>query len=189
MTSDLNAFASPRTSHGDYGLNQPVGAWPSAGENIVVNCRIVGSRVVQIGYDLADPTIAWIRNRSLDAAAWSEWKELQGGDIPEPPGPTPKVDSLSPESGVAGQGKKITVIGSGFTAESKIWTAAIGAGETSDTERNTTFVSETELYFNASSIAVAEPGLLIWVKNADGQEATGIEWPVAAAPPPEPETT
>ena len=170
-TNDLNQLSSPPGANGNYGINQPVNAWPGASSDVVIWQVNIGDEVRQMGRDAGAAPDAPIMSRAFTDGAWSEWSE-SGGSEPAPPVPDqpPVVSNLVPTGGEEGVATTIHVYGANFDSASRIWAAG--------SERVTTFVSASELTWAAAAAQMVPPSFDVWVVNDDDQESARLSFTV-----------
>ena len=80
---NLNRLTQSAGVHGDYGVFDPVNAWPGA-KDVIVSVLQTGASLLQIGYETTSPDTLWTRQRSA-TGVWSTWSQGAdgggGGDV------------------------------------------------------------------------------------------------------------
>lgn len=169
--NDLNQLMPLSSSHGDFGVNEPVNGWTGAATDVVIYMSYVGDSIVQFGHDAGTPDDLWVRRRSVDSPQWSEWGNL-GEAVAPAPAPAPIISNLLPAGGTAGDDDTVVrVLGGSFVDGATV------------TGQTTTFVSASELNITLPAASITEPGLDFTVTNPDSQVSNTVNWPVAATPP------
>lgn len=83
ITKDLDLLSVP-PAHGDYGVVNPINAWPGAATNVVIYMAYgEQSQIIQTGHDLGKPDVMWQRYRDANGPTWTAWEQFHAGVMPD----------------------------------------------------------------------------------------------------------